>query len=73
MKKVAIETFGCKINQYESACIIDPFLKNGYQLVGFNADADVYIINSCTVTNRTDSKAEMPSEKYWKEKSIIPE
>ncbi|MDD3050091.1 MAG: tRNA (N(6)-L-threonylcarbamoyladenosine(37)-C(2))-methylthiotransferase MtaB [Candidatus Cloacimonetes bacterium] len=72
MKKVAIETFGCKINQYESACIIDPFLKNGYQLVGFNADADVYIINSCTVTNRTDFKSRNAIRKVLERKKHNP-
>lgn len=56
-KRVTVCTLGCKVNRYESACITDSFLKNNYELVSFNADADIYIINTCTVTNRTDFKS----------------
>jgi threonylcarbamoyladenosine tRNA methylthiotransferase MtaB len=56
-KRVAIQTFGCKINQYESSCIINEFKENGFEKVDFSEKADVYIINTCTVTNRTDFKA----------------
>jgi threonylcarbamoyladenosine tRNA methylthiotransferase MtaB len=57
MKKVAAITFGCKVNQYETACILDDFQKAGYEITEFKNLADVYIINSCTVTNRTDYKS----------------
>lgn len=57
MKKVAALTFGCKVNQYETACILDQFHSAGYKSVDFKDQADVYIINSCTVTNRTDYKS----------------
>lgn len=56
MKKVAIITYGCKINQYESACITDSFSKEGYTPSSLN-QADVIVINTCTVTNRTDFKS----------------
>lgn len=57
MKKVAAVTFGCKVNQYETSCILDEFTQAGYQIVEFDKPADVYVINSCTVTNRTDYKS----------------
>ena len=57
LKKVAVATFGCKVNQYESACIANDFQLKGYDTVPFDQDADVYIINSCTVTGRTDYKS----------------
>ncbi len=56
-KKVTAITFGCKVNQYETSCILDDFIQAGYRIVDFNQAADVYIINTCTVTNRTDYKS----------------
>ena len=55
--KVYIETLGCKVNQYESSCIVDEFIQNGYEPTDDMAKADVIIINTCTVTNRTDYKS----------------
>ena len=57
MKRVAIITFGCKVNQYESACILNDFGLQEYQVVPFTQEAEVYIINTCTVTGRTDYKS----------------
>ncbi|MCB5231128.1 MAG: tRNA (N(6)-L-threonylcarbamoyladenosine(37)-C(2))-methylthiotransferase MtaB [Candidatus Cloacimonas sp.] len=68
MKRVAITTFGCKVNQYESACIIEDFEKEGYVQVPFNEEADVYIVNSCTVTNRTDFKVRNAIRKALEQK-----
>jgi len=56
-KTIAGITFGCKVNQYETSCILDDFIKAGYCVVNFDQPADVYIINTCTVTNRTDYKS----------------
>lgn len=56
-KKVTGITFGCKVNQYETSCILDDFINAGYRVVDFDQPADVYIINTCTVTNRTDYKS----------------
>ncbi len=55
--KVAIYTLGCKVNQYESNGIIQKFIDNGFEVVDFNEKADVYIINTCTVTNMSDRKS----------------
>jgi len=52
--KVAISTLGCKVNQYESAGILERLDKGVFLQVPFNTKADCYIINTCTVTGRTD-------------------
>lgn len=54
--KFAIHTFGCKVNIYESEYIINLLLDKGYTQVDFNEEADIYIINTCTVTNEADKK-----------------
>ena len=54
--KFAIHTFGCKVNIYESEYIINLLIEKGYTQVDFNEDADIYIINTCTVTNEADKK-----------------
>ncbi len=57
MKKVAFITLGCKVNQYETNGMIQQFIKSGYQVVEPNEKADIYIINTCTVTNMSDRKS----------------
>ncbi len=52
--RVAITTLGCKVNQYESAAMGESLEKQGFRLVPFAEEADFYIINTCTVTARTD-------------------
>ena len=56
-KTVAIYTLGCKTNQYESNAIIQEFIKHGYKVVSFEEFADIYIVNTCTVTNMSDRKS----------------
>ena len=56
-KTVAIYTLGCKTNQYESNAIMQEFLKAGYKAVNFDEKADIYIVNTCTVTNMSDRKS----------------
>ena len=56
--KAAIHTLGCKVNIYESEYIINILKENGYQIVDFDSKADIYIINTCTVTNTSDKKSE---------------
>jgi threonylcarbamoyladenosine tRNA methylthiotransferase MtaB len=56
MKRVAISTLGCKTNQFESAAMSEKFEQSGYSVVPFTSEADIYIINSCTVTARTDAE-----------------
>ncbi|NVN92760.1 MAG: tRNA (N(6)-L-threonylcarbamoyladenosine(37)-C(2))-methylthiotransferase MtaB [Desulfuromonadales bacterium] len=56
MKTVAIATLGCKTNQFETATMIEQFRNAGYSMVAFTEAADIYVINSCTVTARTDAE-----------------
>ena len=56
MKRVAISTLGCKTNQFESAAMAEQLETAGYLMVPFNEPSDFYIINSCTVTARTDAE-----------------
>ena len=57
MKKVAFLTLGCKVNTYESEAMLKLFHDAGYESVDFKELADVYVINTCTVTNTGDSKS----------------
>ncbi len=57
MKKVASHALGCKVNQYESEAIAELFAEKGYETVGIDDWADIYIINTCTVTNFGDKKS----------------
>lgn len=57
MKKIAIKTLGCKVNTYESESIWQMFQKVGYERVNPDQYADVYVINTCTVTNSGDRKS----------------
>ena len=55
--KVAVYTLGCKVNSYESEYVTNLFKQANYEIVSFNEKADIYIINTCTVTNNSDSKS----------------
>lgn len=57
MKKVAFYTLGCKVNQYETNVMSDMFKNEGYDIVEFEEVADVYVVNTCTVTNMSDRKS----------------
>lgn len=57
MKRAAFYTLGCKVNQYETEAISEMFEKAGYKIVDFEDEADVYVINTCTVTNLSDRKS----------------
>lgn len=57
MKKVASFALGCKVNRYESEAIAELFKDKGYEIVGIDEYADIYIINTCTVTNFGDKKS----------------
>ena len=56
-KKVAFISLGCKVNQYETNAMSQEFIENGYEVVEFTDVADVYIVNTCTVTNIADRKS----------------
>lgn len=57
MKTVAFHTLGCKVNQYETEAMEELFEKSGYNIVEEDEAADVYVINTCTVTNLSDRKS----------------
>ncbi len=57
MKKVAFYTLGCKVNQYETEVMREAFAATGYEIVDFEEIADIYIINSCSVTAIADRKS----------------
>ena len=57
MKKVAFYTLGCKVNQYETEAMLEMFEKEGYEQVSNEDYADVYVINTCTVTHMSDRKS----------------
>ena len=57
MKKVAFHNLGCKVNSYELDGISQMFQKRGYEIVEFAQKADIYIVNTCTVTNIADHKS----------------
>ncbi|MEG0073213.1 MAG: tRNA (N(6)-L-threonylcarbamoyladenosine(37)-C(2))-methylthiotransferase MtaB [Clostridia bacterium] len=55
--KIAIYTLGCKVNQYESDLLIQKMKEKGYEIVDFDSFSDIYLINSCSVTNMSDRKS----------------
>ncbi len=57
MDKVAFYTLGCKVNQYETEAMEEIFEKNDYVIVNSDEIADIYVINTCTVTNLSDRKS----------------
>jgi len=64
-KKVAFHTLGCKLNFSETSTIARDFEKNHYQQVDFSQAADVYVINTCSVTQNADKEC-----KYWVKKAL---
>ena len=73
MKTVAFCTLGCKVNQYETNAMEQQFIKAGYNILQFNEKSDIYIINTCTVTNMSDKKSRqmLRKAKQLNEKSIV--
>ena len=56
MKKVAFKTLGCRVNLYETDALASRFKTAGYDIADSDADADVFVVNTCTVTNTSDQK-----------------
>ena len=56
-KKVALHNLGCKVNAYETEAMGEELANSGYEIVPFEEGADIYIINTCTVTNTADNKS----------------
>ncbi len=57
MKKAALHNLGCKVNAYETEAMEELLKKDGFTIVDFNEEADVYVINTCSVTNIADRKS----------------
>ena len=57
MKKAAFHNLGCKVNAYETEAMQQLFEENGFETVPFSEKADVYVVNTCTVTNMADRKS----------------
>ena len=57
MKSVALHNLGCKVNAYELEAIGQKLQEKGYRIVPFDSEADIYIVNTCTVTNIADRKS----------------
>ncbi|MDY0078476.1 MAG: tRNA (N(6)-L-threonylcarbamoyladenosine(37)-C(2))-methylthiotransferase MtaB, partial [Bacteroidales bacterium] len=57
MKKIAFKTLGCRLNQYETDALASRFHKGSYEIVNYNEQADIYVVNTCTVTNQSDQKS----------------
>lgn len=71
--KVKLHTLGCKVNQYETESITEDLIKNGFQITLSDDDADVFIVNSCTVTSESDRKTRQTVRrlKHKNENSIV--
>ncbi len=57
MKKIAFTTLGCKVNMYDTEAMMELFSEKGYEIADFDEYADIYVINTCTVTNFGDKKS----------------
>ena len=57
MKTVAFTTLGCRVNQYDTDAMKGLFLQNNYEAVDFDEKADIYVINTCSVTNMGEKKS----------------
>ena len=68
MKKVAFYTLGCKVNQYETEAMLELFEKEGYEKAETEDYADVYVINTCTVTHMSDRKSRQYIRRMKKKK-----
>ena len=69
MKKAALHNLGCKVNAYETEAMQELLEQNGYEIVPFQEGADIYIINTCTVTNMADRKSRQMIHRAKKDES----
>lgn len=67
LKKAALHNLGCKVNAYETEAMRELLVKDGYEIVPFHEKADVYVINTCTVTNVADRKSRQMINRARKE------
>ena len=71
MSTVAFHTLGCKVNHYETEAIWQLFKDAGYDRVEFDTNADVFVINTCTVTNTGDKKPTNHTSRYQKNPEAV--
>ena len=57
MKRAALHNLGCKVNEYETEAMQELLEEDGYTIVPFGEEADLYLINTCSVTNIADRKS----------------
>ena len=69
--KVGFYNLGCKVNSYVTEFLINEFKKKGYEIVDFNDKADIYIINTCSVTNTSDQKSRKIIRSACKNKDAV--
>ena len=74
MRKAALHNLGCKVNSYETEAMQQLLEEAGYEIVPFAEGADVYIINTCSVTNIADRKSLYLAEgrKYFNGNIFVP-
>ncbi len=72
-RKIAFKTLGCRLNQFETDSVLTDFYKTGYEIVDFSEPADIYVVNTCTVTNQGDhkSKTAINQAVHGKEGSLV--
>ena len=68
-KKAALHNLGCKVNSYETEAMQELLEQAGYEIVPFAPGADVYVINTCTVTNMADRKSRQMLHRAKKDES----
>lgn len=56
-RRIAFNTLGCRLNQYETDALATRFRDNGFEIVSYEEEADAYVINTCTVTDKSDRKS----------------
>lgn len=66
LMKIAFYTLGCKVNQYDTQAVTEHFAAKGFETVGYYMDADVYVVNSCTVTAESDRKTRQAVRRFKK-------
>ena len=70
-EKVALHTLGCKLNFSETSTIGRDFINQGFSIVKEYENADIHIINTCSVTNKADKKAKKIIKKLYKQAIIL--
>ena len=71
IKRVAAFTLGCKVNLYDTEAMLELFKNKGYEIVPFESEADIYIINTCTVTNTGDKKSRQMIRRAAKHNALV--